>query len=432
MKRMRFRSREWRRFASRRVSERAGSPGIEAQVRRVIAAVRRDGDAALVRLTRRFDGVSVRAGRLRVSRTELERCARGCDPALRRGLREMARRVERFHRAGRQGEISVRLEGGSRLAERVRPIESVGLYVPGGSAAYPSSVLMGALPAIVAGVPRVVIATPPRALEKGSAVAAAVLSLSREPEVYRVGGAQAIAALAYGTRCIAPVRKIAGPGNAFVAAAKRQVRGHVETDGDAGPSEVVVLADASARPDWVLADLLAQAEHGSGDEMIVLVTSSNALASSVAAGWRDAVGRGANSAAARRALERRGAIVEVSSADEGIAAVNELAAEHVQVMARHASRLARRVVAGAVLVGPYAPTAVGDYGIGPNHVLPTGGAARYSSPLSIRDFQRRQTEIRVARTDLRRVARGMIEVALAEGLVGHARSLALRTGQPLP
>ncbi len=427
MKRLRFGGREWKRMTGRREAERAGNSAVEAKVRGVIAAVRREGDAALVRLTRRFDGVDLQEGRLRVRAAELERLSRGCDLPLRRGLRGMARRIERFHRAQRQGDVSVRLDGGSLLADRVRPIESVGLYVPGGAAAYPSSVLMGALPAIVAGVPRVVIATPPGNLDHSAAVAAALSSLGREVEVYRVGGAQAIAALAYGTRRIAPVRKIVGPGNSFVAAAKRQVRGRVEIDGDAGPSEVVILADSSTRGDWVLADLLAQAEHGSGEETVVLVTTSRALASRIERGWRDAVQGVANPRTARRALVKRGAIVEVRNAEEGLSAVNELAAEHVQIMTRNASRLAGRVLAGAVLVGPYSPAAAGDYGIGPNHVLPTGGAARFSSPLSIRDFQRRQTEIRIARSDLGRVAPGMIDVALAEGLVGHARSLAIRS-----
>jgi len=235
-----------------------------------------------------------------------------------------------------------------------------------------------------------------------------------------------VAALAFGTATVPAVAKIVGPGNAFVAAAKRQVRGVVEIDQEAGPSEVVVLADESAEAAWVAADLLAQAEHGSGDETAVLVTPSATLAADV----RRAVGSGlrfvANAAAAKRALGRNGAVVLVRDLDEAVAAVNELAPEHAQVMARGAAELAPRIVAGAVFVGPWAPVAVGDYGIGPNHVLPTGGAARRSSPLSVRDFQRRQSVVRMTPAGLRRVASGMVRVAVAEGFRGHARSLLVR------
>jgi histidinol dehydrogenase len=235
-----------------------------------------------------------------------------------------------------------------------------------------------------------------------------------------------VAACAYGTRSVPAVAKVVGPGNAWVAAAKRMVRGTIEVDTDAGPSEIAVLADDGADAEWVAADLLAQAEHGSGQETAVLVTPSDRLAEAVLGHLRRLLPGAANVAATRRALRARGAIVRVSSLDEGVAAVNALAAEHVQVVVRRAEAVARRVVAGAVFVGPWAPAAVGDYGIGPNHVLPTGGAARFASPLSVRDFQRRSSRVRLSAAALRPVAPGMARLALAEGFPAHARSLLAR------
>jgi histidinol dehydrogenase len=256
-------------------------------------------------------------------------------------------------------------------------------------------------------------------------VAAALVEAGLEDRVYGVGGAQAVAACAYGTASVPAVAKIVGPGNAYVAAAKRMVRGVVEVDTDAGPSEVVVLADDSADAEWVAADLLAQAEHGSGEETVVLVTPSERLAVAVAALVRRHGAR-LPSPGARRALATRGAIVRVRTIDEGLAAANALAAEHTQVITRRAQAVAARVVAGAVFVGPWAPAAVGDYGIGPNHVLPTGGAARFSAPLSVRDFQRRYSRVRLTEAALRCVGAGMRRLALAEGFPCHARSIEAR------
>jgi histidinol dehydrogenase len=275
-------------------------------------------------------------------------------------------------------------------------------------------------------VPRVQVMTPPRTLHENAAVAAALVEAGLEEAVFRVGGAQAIAACAYGTAHVPAVAKVVGPGNAYVAAAKRMVRGVVDVDTEAGPSEVVVLADESADPHWVATDLLAQAEHGSGDETVMLVTPSPRLAAAVAAHMRRGATRARSRPSVQRALSQRGAIVRVADLEEGVLAVNALAPEHAQVMARGAESLARRVVAGAVFVGPWAPAAVGDYGIGPNHVLPTGGAARFSSPLSVRDFQRRYSRVRLTAAALRRVGEGMQAVARAEGFACHARSIALR------
>jgi histidinol dehydrogenase len=285
---------------------------------------------------------------------------------------------------------------------------------------------MNAIPALVAGVSDLWIATPPRTFDANSSVAAAIVEVGLEDRVLRVGGAQAVAALAFGTRTVQAVAKIVGPGNAYVAEAKRQVRGRVDTDREAGPSEVVILADDTADAGWVAADLLAQAEHGSGEETAVLVTTSAALAEEAARLVAQGVDSVANHTAARRALDRNGAVVLVDDLEEGIAAVNELAPEHAQVLTRKAEAVAARIVAGAVFVGPWAPVAVGDYGVGPNHVLPTGGAARYASPLSVRDFQRRHSRVRMSRAGLAAITEDVVRVAVAEGFRGHAQSVLTR------
>ena len=401
-------------------------PGLARAVARIVAAVRREGDAALLRYTARFDGVRLSARRLRVPPAEVRALAAAADPALVAALERMARRIEDYHRRQRRGGFRMRLADGSILEEIVSPLDSAGLYVPGGAGAYPSSVLMNAIPARVAGVPALTVVTPPRALEQSPALAAALLVAGVEGSVFRVGGAQAVAALAYGTARIGAVAKIVGPGNAFVAEAKRQVRGAVEIDQEAGPSEVVILADDSADAGWVAADLLAQAEHGSGEETVVLVTTSAALAEEAVRLVAEGLPSIANRRAAARALGVNGAAVVVADLAEGIALVNALAAEHVEVQCRRAAAIARRIVAGAVFVGPWAPVAVGDYGIGPNHVLPTGGSARRASALSVADFQRRHSRVRMTEQGLRRVAGDVVTVARAEGFPGHAQSVLTR------
>jgi histidinol dehydrogenase len=395
-------------------------------VARILAEVRRDGDAALVRLTQRFDGVSLDPRRLRVRPGELRALARQADRPLLAALRAMAERIEDFHRHQRQEGFRLRAADGSRLEETVHPLDSVALYVPGGAGAYPSSVLMSAIPARVAGVARVVVVTPPRALDANPAVAAAILIAGVEDGVYRVGGAQGVAACAYGTRHLPAVAKIVGPGNAYVAEAKHQLRGVVEIDREAGPSEVAILADDTADPGWVAVDLLAQAEHGSGEETAVLITPSRELAEEVGRLLALGLPTVSNAKAAGRALARHGALVLVADLEQGVAALNALAPEHAQVMTRQAERIARRLTAGAVFVGPFSPAAVGDYGMGPSHVLPTGGSARYASPLSVRDFERRQSLVCLSRQGLLQVTEGMARVAVAEGFRAHAVSLLTR------
>jgi histidinol dehydrogenase len=392
----------------------------------IVRAVRRGGDDALVRLTGRLDGERLAPRQLRVPKAEIESLARRADRRVVAALRAMARRIEAFHRRQLAPGFRLALADGSLLEEVVQPLASAGLYVPGGAGAYPSSVLMNAIPARVAGVPRLVVVTPPRTLERSPAVAAAILLAGVEERVFRVGGAQAVAALAYGTPTIPAVDKIVGPGNAYVAAAKRLVRGQVEVDAEAGPSEVAVLADASADPGWVAVDLLAQAEHGSGDETVVLVTTSRELAAEATRLVAEGLRCVANPGMVRRALARNAAVVRVRDLAEGVRAVNALAPEHVEVLTRGARELARGIVAGAVFVGPWSPVAVGDYGVGPNHVLPTGGGARYASALSVRDFQRRQSVVTMTRGGLARVAEGVVRVAAAEGFRGHAQSVLTR------
>jgi histidinol dehydrogenase len=416
----------WQRYLAALPRSGAPRPQVERAVAAILRDVQRHGDRALVRLGARFDGVRLSPRQLHVTPRELRALARRAKPDVVAALREMAQRIEAFHSRQRSSGFRLRLRDGSSLEELVQPLASVGLYVPGGAGAYPSSVLMNAIPARIAGVTRLVVMTPPRTLEANPAVAAALVLAGADRDVFRVGGAQAVAALAYGTRTVPAVAKIVGPGNAFVAAAKRHVRGRVEIDNDAGPSEVVILADDSADAGWVAADLLAQAEHGSGQETVVLVTPSPALAAEVSRLVAEGLPSVANVAAARRAVARHGAVVHVHDLEQGLAVVNALAPEHVQLIVRQASALAGRVVAGAVFVGPYAPVAVGDYGIGPNHVLPTGGTARAASPLSVRDFERRQSRVQMTARGLRRVARGVVAVALAEGFRGHAQSVLTR------
>jgi histidinol dehydrogenase len=405
---------------------RASAPraAVVRDAERIVRAVRRGGDAALARLTRELDGV--RLARLRVTPREIRALAERADPAVVEALARMARRIEAFHRRQLAPGFRLRLADGSVLEERVQPLASAGLYVPGGRGAYPSSVLMGAIPARVAGVARLVIVTPPDTLERNPAVAAAIAVAGVGEHVYRVGGAQAIAALAYGTRTIPAVDKIVGPGNAWVTAAKRLVRGRVEIDSEAGPSEIVVLADDTADPGVVAADLLAQAEHGSGDEVAVLVTPSQALAAEVARLVAEGIASVANRARTRRALARHGAVVRVRDLAAGVEVVNLLAPEHASVITRAAARVARGIVAGAVFVGPFSPVAAGDYGVGPNHVLPTGGAARFASPLSVRDFQRRQSVVTLTRKGLAGITEDVVRVAVAEGFRGHAQSVLTR------
>ena len=322
--------------------------------------------------------------------------------------------------------FSYRDRAGMRLGQMVHPLRRVGIYVPGGLGAYPSSVLMNAIPAKVAGVREVVMVSPPSSQGARPAVLAAA-EIAGVDEFYRVGGAQAVAALAYGTSTIAPVDKIVGPGNAFVQAAKRMVYGVTDIDKMAGPSEVLVIADDSANSGWIAADLIAQAEHGSGDEAAILLTPSSKIAGEVA----DAVDRALKNLPRARqvenALAKRGAMVVVRDLDEAFDLANEIAPEHLELDVRNASRWLPHVkAAGAVFLGALTPAPLGDYLAGPNHVLPTGGAARFASPLGAYDFLKRTSIIEASSGAIAALGPAVAHLARMEGFEGHARAMELR------
>ncbi len=413
------------------ILSRAQGPSSEvvARTAAIIERVRREGDAALVALTRELDQVDVTPADLRVSRARLEALAAAVDPAVREALELAAQNIRRFHERQREGDLEVDDGDGVRLGQRVTPIGRAGLYVPGGTAAYPSSVLMNAVPARVAGVPRVVAVTPPRALERTPALAAALL-LAQVDEVYAVGGAQAVAALAYGTETVPRVDKIVGPGNLWVATAKRLVFGQVGIDSFAGPSEVVVVFDDTVDPAWVAADLLAQAEHDP-EAAAIAVTRDPAAAERVQAELAAQLERLPRREVAAASVERFGAVFVVETDDEVVDLVERLAPEHLELAVREPDALSARVTcAGAIFLGAWSPEAVGDYLAGPNHVLPTAGTARFASALGVYDFVRRTSLIRYTPTRLARTGAAVAALARAEGLEAHARSVDVRLERP--
>jgi histidinol dehydrogenase len=389
----------------------------------IIDDVRARGDEALIEYTARFDKVELNT--LRVSEEELRGCAARADERVRGALREAIANVREFHERQVEKSWTFNPRAGVQLGQRITPLERVGLYVPGGTAAYPSSVVMNVVPAQVAGVERIVVATPPRTLTESPAVAAALVELNVN-EVYAVGGAQAIAALAFGTETVPRVDKITGPGNKYVAAAKKLVFGVVGIDAIAGPTEVVIVADETARAEFIAADLLAQAEHGE-DASAVLITNSESVARSVA----EEVERQAESLPRREivrsSLQDYGAIVVVETLEEACALVNELAPEHVEIVTRDDESVAEMIRhAGAIFFGSYTPEAVGDYLAGPNHVLPTSRTARFSSALGVFDFVKRTSLLRYSKDAFAQVAESVAVLAECEGLNGHARSALIR------
>ncbi|MFD2334257.1 histidinol dehydrogenase [Cohnella sp. GCM10020058] len=405
-----------------------GSPEQNAAVAEIVAAVRSEGDAALLRYTEAFDRVRLESSQLRVTESEIQSAYERVEPEFLDALRRAAANVTAFHeKQKRQSWIDVQPDG-TMLGMSLRPLARVGLYVPGGKAAYPSSVLMNVLPAKVAGVPQIAMVTPPatggrEGIDPYILVAAAEAGVT---EMYRVGGAQAVAALAYGTESIPAVDKICGPGNIYVALAKRAVFGAVDIDSIAGPSEIVVLADDSADARFVAADMLSQAEH---DEMAsaMLVTPSERLAREVEAELARQVATLPRREIAERSLEQYGAILTVNDLAEGIDVVNKLAPEHLEIMTEDPLELLGRIEnAGAIFLGPYSSEPVGDYFAGPNHILPTNGTARFSSPLNVDDFVKKSSLIRYSREALRRDAAGIASLARHEGLEAHARAVEIR------
>ncbi len=410
------------RFAALLAQARATTENVAEPVAAIIARVREEGDAALADLTRRFDGHS---GRLRVSEAEVDAACGAIAPALLAALETAAVRIEAFHRLQMPSDLCTTDAAGLTLGMRWNALDAVGLYVPGGKAAYPSSVLMNAIPARVAGVARIAMCVP----APGGVLDPLVLAAARRAgvaEIYRVGGAQAVAALAYGTATIAPVDRIVGPGNAYVAEAKRQVFGRVGIDAVAGPSEVVVLADAANDPEQVAMDLLAQAEHDEAAQSI-LVTDDAGFAERVERAVEVALQALPRAAIAGASWRAHGAIIVVRDWDEAPALVDRLAPEHLEIMTAEPQALFARIRhAGAAFLGAWCPEAIGDYVAGPNHVLPTGRTARFSSGLSVFDFLKRTTWIAAGRDGLAAVGPAAVALAEAEGLGAHARSVALR------
>jgi histidinol dehydrogenase len=391
----------------------------------IIDDVRARGDEALIDYTARFDKVEFQASDLRISTDQLRSFAGGVDERVVQALREAIRNVRAFHERQVEESWIINPADGVQLGQQITPLERVGLYVPGGTAAYPSSVVMNVVPAQVAGVERIVVTTPPQTLSQNPALAAALLELSVN-EVYAVGGAQAIAALAFGTEMIPRVDKITGPGNKYVAAAKKLVFGVVGIDAIAGPTEVVIIADDTARPDFIAADLLAQAEHGE-DASAILITTSESLAREVV----QEIERQAESLPRREivvsSLKDYGAVIPVETLAEACSLVNELAPEHVEIVTSDDEAVAAQVRhAGAIFFGAYTPEAVGDYLAGPNHVLPTGRTARFSSALGVYDFVKRTSLLRYSEGAFASVASSVATLAECEGLAGHARSALMR------
>ena len=391
----------------------------------IIADVRDRDDDALIDYTAQFDGVELQPADLRINEQKLNAAADKVDTRVLAALRETIKNVRAFHEHQLEQSWDFMPVDGVRLGQRIAPLECVGLYVPGGTAAYPSSVVMNVVPAQVAGVERIVVATPPRTLLESPAVAAALRELNIT-EIYAVGGAQAIAALAFGTHTIPRVDKITGPGNKYVAAAKKLVFGVVGIDAIAGPSEVVIIADDTARADFVAADLLAQAEHGE-DAAAILMTTSEALAHAVNQELQRQIETLPRSAIAAASLKNYGAIVVLNSMVEVCAITNWIAPEHLQLVSKDDEAIAAQIRhAGAIFFGQHTPEAVGDYLAGPNHVLPTGRTARFSSALGVYDFVKRTSVLRYSSEAFSKVADSITVLAECEGLAAHARSASIR------
>jgi histidinol dehydrogenase len=398
---------------------------VEATVREVIADVRARGDAALLDTTEQFDGH--RPAALEVSRAEIDAAVKSVDPEALRALKTAAARIGDFHRLQKKRLAAswTTRKGGVLLGEQIRPLDRVGIYVPGGLAAYPSTVLMNAIPARVAGVKEIVMVSPWRE-GKPNAHTLAAARLAGVTKVFKIGGAQAVAALAYGTASVPAVDKIVGPGNAYVAAAKRLVFGKTGIDMIAGPTEIAVVADEGASPEGVAADLLSQAEH---DPMAVsvLLTHSEKLIRTVQEALERQLGGLERRVILKKSIEGCGLIVKTRNLNESLALSNRFAPEHLSVQVRNARKALPKIRhAGAIFLGPYAPVAFGDYLAGPNHVLPTSGTARFSSPLGVSDFFKRSSVIEIAQNAFEKLAPVVIRLAGLEGLTAHAASVAVR------
>jgi histidinol dehydrogenase len=413
------------RFRAFLATKREVSEDVEQAVRAIVAEVVAGGDRALIALTKKFDHLDLDGPGLRVGAADIASARAACDPAAIEALTLARERIEAYHRRQLPKDDRFTDALGVELGSRWTAIAAVGLYVPGGTAAYPSSVLMNAVPARVAGVGRIAMVVPTPNGKINPLVLAAA-SLAGVDEIYRVGGAQAIAALAYGTQTIKPVDKIVGPGNAYVAAAKRQVFGKVGIDMIAGPSEVLIIGDKDANPDWIAADLLAQAEHDTAAQSI-LMTDDQRLAEMVEKAVTAQLTTLPRSEVAGASWRDFGAIVLVRDLEEAIPLVDALAPEHLEIVAAGAEQLAAKIRnAGAIFLGGHTPEAIGDYVAGSNHVLPTARAARFSSGLGVLDFMKRTSLLKCGPEQLAKLAPAAIALGEAEGLDAHARSVAMR------
>lgn len=412
-------------FAAIVADRREADAGVARDVAIILASVRDEGDAAVRAFTEKFDGHDLNATGWRIERADWEAAYAALAPDLRDALHLAHDRIRAFHERQRPADSEHTDETGARTGSRWCPVDAAGVYVPGGRAAYPSSLLMNAVPARVAGVERLVVVTP----TPGGAINPLVLAaahIAGVDEIWRIGGAQAIAALAYGTARIAPVDVVTGPGNAWVAEAKRQLYGVVGIDMVAGPSEIVVVADARNDPEWIAADLLSQAEHDLTTQSI-LFTDDAVFADAVAAAVERQIGTLATADTARAAWDANGAIVLVERLSDAIPLCDRLAPEHLQIATDDPQALFDQVRhAGSVFLGRYTPEAIGDYVAGPNHVLPTGRRARFASGLSVLDFMKRTSFLETPASALAALGPAAIALAEAEGLPAHARSVALR------
>jgi histidinol dehydrogenase len=411
----------------RAIAERvtAGDADVEPTVREILDDVRSRGDAALEEATLRFDGIDV-AGRIEIRREDLRAAEASLDGGARRALALAARRIRDFHKRQVQKGWRYRDALGLVLGQKVDPLDRVGVYVPGGRASYPSSVLMNVIPAKVAGVGEVIAVSPPSPMEGSYPAVLAAASIAGVDRFFRVGGAQAVGALAFGTATVPRVDKIVGPGNVWVQTAKRLVFGPVGIDNFAGASEVLVIADRSTKAEWIAADLLSQAEH---DELAsaVCVTTSSAVADAVRSEVERQLVALPRRQTAERSLSRFGAVFVVDGMRQAIEVANRIAPEHLELAVERPERWMQGIRhAGAIFLGAHAPEAVGDYVAGPNHVLPTGATARFGSPLGVYDFIKRTSIIGVTATALRRLGPAVVRLAEIEGLEAHARSVKVR------
>jgi histidinol dehydrogenase len=422
-------------FGERLVKLTAFDSALDEEIERTVAAILADlrarGDAALLEYTERFDGVkAARVAELELPRRELERARSGLERGQRKALEQAAARIRKYHARQRAKSWQFTEADGTTLGQRVTPLDRVGLYVPGGKAAYPSSVLMNAIPARIADVGELVMTVPTPGGERNPLVLAAA-SIAGVDRVFTMGGAQAIAALAYGTRTIPQVDKIVGPGNAYVAAAKRRVFGTVGIDMIAGPSEILVICDGAIDPDWIAMDLFSQAEHDASAQAM-LVSPDADFIERVAKSIEKLLAGMPRRDVIAASLARRGALIRTRSLEEACDIANRIAPEHLELSVANPRKWLKKIRhAGAIFLGRYSSEALGDYCAGPNHVLPTSRTARFSSPLGVYDFQKRSSVIAVSRKGAQKLGRLAITLAQGEGFQAHARSAALRLGKTL-